>query len=348
MKKISLIIGSLSTFLGMLSSPLAAQDMNNSYCSNKVTLGGEWLYWQLEQSNMDVAYLTNSTGTVTAENGDVTVLEETSSSIHPTPQYHSGFRAKLGCELPGNGWELGAVYSYIPSHTKKSVRPKLGGNTIVLSDYNFPILGNLSTTTPSYSTLNSINTKWVSYIHNLDVDVANTICIGESFYIRPHCGFRSTWMNQRYRLSGNSVVANAQLNPTLVEAKFTETVYGYGVEGGLWANWNIGGGFALVGHVGGSLLYTKFSVNQKVDVSTIGAEDAVTTFAKLHNHNTKRLGMPTMDYYLGLEYISVFCEMELHAHVGWEQHTMFDANQMSANSGNLASQGLALGLDLAF
>jgi len=115
MKKISMILGSLSAFFGMYCSPIAAQ--NYDAPCGRLTLGGEWLFWQLEQTNMDIATIGNSTGTVVDESGHILVLDSVSSDIHPTPQYHSGYRLKLGYDMPGNGWELSAIYSYIPSHT---------------------------------------------------------------------------------------------------------------------------------------------------------------------------------------------------------------------------------------
>jgi len=218
----------------------------------------------------------------------------------------------------------------------------LPGDVIVLNSENFPIVSAFAATTPSYLALDSIETKWVTNIHNLDIDLGHTIGFGETFYLRPHCGIRSMWLNERFRFQENDPAA-----PVLVEGKFTEKVYGFGVEGGLLANWNIGYGFSLVGHVGGSMLYSKFTIRER-ETATGLVSGVETTFVDVYDRNTKRLGTPSMDYYLGLEYVSCFCEMELNIHAGWEQHTLFDINQLAANSGNLSSQGLTLGLDLSF
>ena len=189
----------------------------------------------------------------------------------------------------------------------------------------------------------AVRIKWDTNINNIDADVGYTLPFGECFRLRPHIGFRATWLDQKYRSYQDNAADSTETQFTSA-AKYSEKLNGYGVEGGLFADWNIGCGFSLVGHVGGSLIYSKINVTQTT--SNIALD---TDVAFLRTSDTIRIGTPSLDYFVGLEYLSNFCETDLCAYLGWEQHVLFDVNQLfDYASGNLYTQGLTLGLNASF
>ena len=191
----------------------------------------------------------------------------------------------------------------------------------------------------------AVRIKWDTNINNIDADVGYTLPFGECFRLRPHIGFRATWLDQKYRSYQDNAADSTETQFTSA-AKYSEKLNGYGVEGGLFADWNIGFGFSLVGHLGGSLLYSKITLK---DTQTITNVALATDIEVLRTSDTLRMGTPSLDYFVGLEYVSNFCETDLCAYLGWEQHVLFDVNQSIDHfSGNLYTQGLTLGLNASF
>lgn len=340
MKRMALFLGLLGMALGSFSSSANADycaydPCEWSSCDGKFIFGADWLYWKMEQSNMNIATLSesvlNSEGIPTA-----TALTE----LHPKHEFHNGFRVNAGYAMPCNGWELNVSYFNLPSHAKKSAVAEISPDFplsipefIIFNTADFP--GLLPGTFFS-----ALDLKWDSNLQNVDVDIARTITFGECFKLRPHIGFRTTWMDQKYRF-----VAADFTDDLLTTGKLSEKFNGYGVEGGVWASWEIGAGFSVVGHVGGSILYTKYRLHSTTLITVIETDEIAFT---LTEKDDLFLGLPSLDYFLGLQYTSNFCDTELSAYVGWEQHAWFDANQLARAGGNLYTQGLTLGVGVAF
>lgn len=342
MKKTALFSGLLALALCGFSSPASADccaydPCEWSSCDGKFTFGADWLYWKTEQSNMNIASIIDTAGTTTSE------IIVDAKNLHANPKFNNGFRVCAGYALPCNGWDLNVSYYNLPTHAKRSTTIDSDTQAIVLNPFDFPLEAFTAVQ------LSSLGLKWDSNLQNIDVDIARTITFGECFKLRPHVGFRTTWMDQKYRFAGILVppITDA-IGTEFVAGKVKEKFNGYGVEGGLWATWEIGAGFSLVGHVGGSLLYTKFRIHDDAILASFAPDGTETTLAAIHVSNSLFLGTPSLDYFLGLEYTSCFCDTELSAHVGWEQHAFFDVNQLARASGNLYTQGLTLGVAVAF
>lgn len=340
MKKLAFFSGLLSLALCGFSAPAAARDCcaydpcEWSSCDGKFTVGADWLYWKQEQSNMEFALLTDTTGStleLDSFRGDF---------IQPKHEFHNGFRVWAGYALPCNGWDVTVSYFNLPTNVKRATAIASEAQTIFVNPTLFPI--------NDFDGFSSLALKWNTNLQNIDVDIARTICFGECFSLRPHVGFRALWMDQKYRFAADLLDSETlPIGDNFLAGRIKEKFQGYGVEGGVWAAWDFGAGFSLVGHVGGSLLYSKFcNHGDSVAFNVLG--DVETTFEIASFRKDYFLGTPTMDYFVGLRYASDFCDTELSAHIGWEQHVYFDVNQLANVSGNLYTQGLTLGIGVAF
>lgn len=344
MKKFSYFTGALSTLLlgatALTAQPCSSNWNNNccdwSFCDGKIIAGADWLYWQTEQTNMDFFSVSTETSTGTAP----VVTTSDTSTLSLDRNYESGFRVYLGYELPCNGWEAAVIYSNMPFHTTLSSPVLLADDTLI-SDAFFE-------DTVDFTPASFASAKWDGNINNIDLDIAHTIAFGECFRLRPHIGFRAMWMDQKYRYNLDNELLTEDTQFVDV-GSISEKLKGYGVEGGLFANWNIGCGFSLVGHVGGSLLYSQIKVSRS-ELYTTTDDAVVLTTSTFTDSHTFNIGTPSLDYFVGFEYSSSFCETALSAYVGWEQHVFFDVNQIfnNNNSGNLYTQGLTLGVNAAF
>lgn len=341
MKKLAFFSGLLGLALCGFSAPAAARDCcaydpcEWSCCDGRFIVGADWLYWKQEQSNMDIALI---------ENLETGVLSTSDSRfIHPKHEFNNGFRVYAGYAFPNNGWDLTVSYFNLPNHSKRRLETELATESIFFNFLQFPV------SLPPNVGFSSLRTKWDSNLQNIDVDIARTITFGECFSLRPHIGCRATWMNQKYHFFADFIPdILVPVGSDVLAGRIKEKFEGVGVEGGLWAAWDFGCGFSLVGHVGGSLLYTRFHTHEHSTAFTVVPGGTDVTFFEGHNHRHFFLGTPSMDYFVGFRYASDFCDTELSAYVGWEQHVFFDVNQLALNSGNLYTQGLTLGVGVAF
>lgn len=372
MKKFALSTLLLGALTGGFASSAQADDCSYNPCcppsccewsfsDGKFHVGADYLYWKTEADHLDFGSRFTP-GTTTVRVPSTTPGSSSSSSasslsggtaadvdatfvhrIRPKFKYDSGFRVWAGYELPCDLWEIGVAYTYMPSHASTgifSVTPPVSGAVPTTTPTNEIIVGyerNLETTAA----------KWNSTFQYLDVDIARTLKFGECFRLRPHIGFRAAWGDQKYRqvsLFATSTVPGANV------ADFRhgkETFQGYGVEGGLWADYNIGYGISIVGHVGGSILYTKIKLKESTfeTVGGVPPPGIGETFVANDSHHT---AIPSTDIFVGLCYCDNFCDFDFNVHAGWEQHVWFDLQRLTANHGNLSTQGLTVGLDVGF
>ncbi len=342
MRKILHFTSALSALLVGISASAAANNYvpnccadtcEWSFCDGKFVVEADWLYWQTEQTNMNVAQ------TITRVSVDTNTFDSL-KNINLDRNYENGYRVAVGYQVPSNGWEFKVAYTNMPTHATASATSPVDG-AINVGSFGT----NLAIAFPG-----RFSSKWDGNINNIDVDVGRTLTFGECFRLHPHIGFRALWADQKYRGSLVGIEGDGGFEFLAFNAK--EKFNSYGVEAGLGASWNIGAGFSLLGHFGGSLLYTNFNLNSSV---VIGVDDDGTVIdATIVNQKSKQLvlGTPTLDYFLGLAYTSAFCETELDIYVGWEQHVLFDVNQLlfgnNDKSGDWYTQGVTLGLRAAF
>jgi hypothetical protein len=359
MKKISLLSCLVGTLLCTAAAPIAAD--NYPYCGDccqwslldgKLNVGAEWLSWKTEQDNMVVGSVAEIQNFNDKENDAVII-----NACNKRPNFRSdnGYRVWVGYELPCDCWDIGVSYTYLPTSARM---PSFFAPINVAQLEGQPAPQTLfATNTSDFSLLNQVkinntNTtfqafraKWNSTLSYVDVDLGRTVCLGECFKFRPHVGFRAAWLDQKLRANG---IFLEQPESTVLHSVFKEKFKGYGIEGGIWAEWYVGCGFSFVGHAGGSVLYSKFSLrDRQAVVSNVGSEleELIYSVSVCDSFWT---GTPTADYFLGVKYDTCFCDMMFSAHVGWEQHIFFDMNRLSDNGGNLSTQGLTLGVDLSF
>ncbi len=303
-----------------------------SLCDGAIKLGADWLYWKTTADCLPYA----SSFTTTPSNPGF--LAEMRRHLHF--QYDNGYRVVLGYELPGNKWELDAIYNYIPS----SAHVKL----------ETPDVFHYVSSSISPSHASKLKAKWDNNLSYFDLDLSRTLTCGECFQLRPHIGFRAAWQDYKYRVE-SLLLTSTEDSENVSYGRESQNFQGYGIEGGLWADWLIGCGLSIVGHVGGSAMYSETHAHRKTYEIDYAANGGSTEHSRNTSRATFRTGTPTFDYFVGLEYADIFCEMEISAHIGWEQHTFFNMTQTAQlnqfnvqTASNMTVQGLTLGLDVVF
>ncbi|MFZ0566093.1 MAG: hypothetical protein WAM28_07910, partial [Chlamydiales bacterium] len=107
--------------------------------------------------------------------------------------------------------------------------------------------------------------------------------------------------------------------------------------------WLLKCGFSFVANFGGSLIYSSLHNDSNIRAEILGST------LRLLSKNNFHKSHPTIDSFIGLEYLNTFCRFGVEAHIGWENHLFFHTNQFSlTTNGNLTSQGLTLGGSIIF
>lgn len=372
MKKSSLFAVTLGLLASGMTNQIVAQDCgtnysnccNTSYCDGKFKVGAEWLYWKGEQDNMVLA----QTVAGSSDNTTPAFLLSDTCDVQSNYKYTNGFRINVGYELPCNGWEANVIYTNLPIHAQSKTinaitptnaqNPGSGPYFIIEPNTFYLILQQLNEALrlalPSNSDFQTFQQKWNLNLNQVDLDIGRTICFNDCISIRPHAGFRALWYTDKQRavFTGTSSFGTEDPPTSTFESNvsFKDKFTGYGVEAGLWGTWQIGGGVSLIGHFGGSILYSKFVLNEDIEsvvVNTFTEEPSETIPFTTAFTDTNHAATPTVDYFLGLEYADVMCDMSFAIRAGWEQHVYFETNRFF-QAGNLSTQGLTLGLEVGF
>lgn len=292
-----------------------------------------YLYWKTEEDNLTVAY-------------DTSISHEPVTSVlkvkdqNPQFLWESGYRIFAGYDF-NRSWSLDLFYTYVPAKSRANVFVAESDNYVFVNEDDFPILQNLDT--PLFE---SINSKWNMTFNYIDIDIGKNVCLAESLIIRPHIGVRIGWMNQNLYLSGDNIQSADDKTTQYVHMCTKERFKGCGVEGGVYADWVIDCGFSLLGHAGGSILYSNFlksscleiygsNINRVVPQQMIEQKGRVTN------------GTPTLDYLLGIKYENKCWNKEFSIILCWEQHVWFHMNKLN-EAGNLSTQGLTAGFNIGF
>lgn len=339
MKKSFFVVTLLGILFNDIQSPVSAELYNNfissnscceeeTSCNGNFKAGAEWIYWKAQQDKLLGGIFSDSTDP----------LSITSRAIRPNFKYESGFRVGIGYELPDNLWEAGVCYTYLPSHAK-AFATTTDNQTIFNNNDIDNLLAN------GFLEVSSFNAKWNLTLHQIDVDISRKINFDCNFTLRPHIGFRSIWMDQNLQLNYITSDVYGDLGNLPIRENFREKFTSYGVEGGLWAEWQMGCGLSLVGHFGGSLLYSKFKLCETFNSTAVSEENV-----NAEGQDIFWTGIPTLDYFVGVQYSYDLCETKIAARVGWEQHLLFDTHRFyfQTGQGDLSLQGLTIGLGVAF
>lgn len=331
MKKILLYVALFGICTRVLSA--STDYWEDESCHEEFHLGADWLYWKTQEEGLFV-------GSFDVENDELGTVH--AKTIRPTPKYNNGFRINLGYTPICSAWEFSAHYTYIPiksnSYNATASSPSFGNQEFfAINATSFQIFTGVGI-------LSSLATKWSGNLSYTDIDCARLITFGDCFHLRPHIGFRGMWMDQKLFVGGTlrDTLSN---NATFIQADMKEKWQAYGVEGGFWGNWSMGYGLSAIGHIGGSILYSNFKI--KLNSYQSVGEDGPALFT-IDGKNKFISATPTMDYLVGLQYALSFENISMSLHVAWEQHVLFNLNQIALTGGNFSVQGVNAGLMVSF
>lgn len=344
--KYLLTLSLLTTLFGtpnfLSANDCCYQDCNdNPLCGGRFNVSADWLYMKVQEDSTRVAEFIDDMTIDTLSSVDA-------KAIQPGSKYNNGFRVNVGYELPCSQWGLNVSYTYLKTNftstfAKAELIDPSHSQAIIPNNIYFPSFDAFANQS-GFEPFSSLLTTLTGHLSYLDVDFSRGLTFCDCFHLRPHLGFRAAWMNQSQLCAGTPFLL-ARNETSFARLNFSEKFTGYGLEGGLWGSYDIGCGFSLVGHIGGSILYSNFKL--KLDSQGFLGEEGELVFA-VTAPLTLHTATPTVEYSVKLEYQDILCDFIIGGHVGWEQFYFFDLYRFSTVPGNLSAQGLVLGLDVGF
>jgi len=229
-------------------------------CNWDVFLSGSFIYWEVQQEGMDLAY--------------PSVLQDGKVQIQKF-EYKPGFKVALGMDFDHDNWVATLEYTWLhqQTHTFKGALPAgVWSMTNWFSD-------DIAT---------SFFSSWRAHIDLLDAALSRPYYQGRNLVITPFGGLRAAWIRQNLHIRLDSIDGE-WVSHNLSHA------WSIGPRGGLQAHYLLGAGFRFEGSGSGSILFTQFTkaVHYEVD----GAGDLVYQL-EYHDYNVLR-SMAEMSVGLG-------------------------------------------------
>lgn len=277
----------------------------------------------------------------TTEDGLDYAIDTTSGPLNgkvknSTYDWSWGFRLGLGANLPHDGWDVLANWTWFRSNER---------HVDVLKTPTAPLPTQLQTT--ETGTVNDAFAHSKLLWNNIDLEMGREFFVSKWLMVRPLMGLRGTWVHRHFTTDykGGTLTSDTANS-------FYARYRGIGLRGGFDTQWGLGNGFSIFGQMSGSLLYGK-------QRSSDTQSNASATAANANNRASAVRSMA--DLALGLRWDSLLNDdkYRLRLQAGWEEHVLFGFNRnmsftrlgtdvgtsngaFSNNRGDLAFSGLSL------
>lgn len=303
----------------------------------------DFLYWIANEGGL---------GYVVKNNDNIGYVNS-GKLVSPHFKYEPGFRIGVGYNLPHDGWDIYADWTWLISRADRRISASSGENLYP----TFMNIQEIDTTGALSSNLvvNSASANWKVHLNVIDLELGRQFFVSKWLTMRPHFGLRTAWVNQTYKLNykGNFNLVHPSFildTSGKLSADDKCKFWGIGLRGGLNNQWGLGSGFSLYGDLAFSLLFGRFHINEEENFSgTVSG----TVFDWKDKYTACRA---IADLAAGLRWGQYFDRDHFYFRLqaGWEQHMFFSQNQFDrvvddfspgitiSNQGDLTYNGLTV------
>ena len=203
-------------------------------------INAEWLIWQAHENGLNYAVKTDSTLDDTA-----LLYGSTIKDLHF--DWDSGVRVGLGYNLPHDGWDVVATWTWFENKATGSASPSTPKE--LLGTQTFP-LG-----TDGNNAFQSANSTLRLHLNFIDLELGREFFVSKWVTLRPFIGLRNAWVRQKQTTAYNTLVNPIfQTTQTGYLSKGSCNYWGLGPMTGLNTQWGLGCGLSLFGNGSVSLL----------------------------------------------------------------------------------------------
>jgi len=287
---------------------------------NKIFFVFDALYWK---SKVDGVQYTYSVKDIISPTSSIVSIKE------PKFDWTFAFKVGLGYNLPKQGWDVKALYTYFRDEASNHSHVTSPGALVPVNPTTFNITTNdlifPFTDTALFTNDNAFHYFFAKFatssvgcakIHldDLIVNLRGMLFSSKNTSLQPSIGLKATWITLRtnykwwggdsltweYVIPGGFIGGFSQLildglGNHLVTALQKQTLFGLGPIASLDASWSLGHNISLYSSLSGALLYGYFNIKEKVTYSAYPA-NLLQTSDQFHRF------VPTVDFDVGFMY----------------------------------------------
>lgn len=227
-----------------------------------------FLYWQLSQDNMEVAFvdeLSNDSYVANSSDDGISNDGQIDGDVSQMDfDFRPGFKVGLGMNLDIDNWDLFAEYTRIHATNHASADPKTAPDGSVA-----PIFATAGH--PFVIPANAYNTaseKWKCNLDFVNLDLGRAYYVGTNLTFHPFYGVRGAFITQNtHHQYENTLFNEEDGNENLGVLNVYNRIHSWAVgpRVGVCTDWMLGSGIRFFGSVDTDLLYTKYSVKNKTN-----------------------------------------------------------------------------------
>lgn len=292
-------------------------------CGTDVFITADFIYWATRMDGL--GYAATNINLVNTLQGDVS---------HPDFGWEPGFKVGLGYNLPHDGWDVFAEYTYLrPSASDRTTN---NTNTMVrlwADPVNNP-----------YGAVSSARADWNFDLNVVDAELGRNFFISRYLTLRPFFGLKAAWTSSDFTIRTVDAVDGTLGNVVAMNQDF----WGVGFRTGLDTVWWFNKYFGVFGDFALSALWGDFDVTRR-DARTNNVNNVVTETTTSNTNNCFSTTKPVFEIAMGLEGDYWFSDDQFHlgAKLGWEMQYWANQNQFftiteESNHGDLSFMGLTL------
>jgi hypothetical protein len=265
-----------------------------------------------------------------------------SGDIHyPGWEWDPGFKVGLGFNLPHDGWDIYAQYTWLHFQgDRDSVTSSLDSSDIIV-----PLWSILDAETP----LTKATGRWDLHFNVIDVDIGRNFFVSQYLTLRPFVGFKGTWQHQDYKVRYIQDTAQSSVTASMRQ---DHDMWGIGLRTGVNFAWMFTRCFSLFSDWAISALMSEFDIDRKDKFGSNLSPEVTNVDVNSDFYTIK--GVLEMD--IGLRFEMWFgCNDAYHfmLQAAWEEQLWWNQNNMihvgtqnvgfgSKESGDLMLHGLTI------
>lgn len=305
---------------------------------------GDFIYWTARVDGL---------GYITTGVSDGTVSSGKGSTKQPNFGWEPGFKAGIGLNLPHDGWDVYAEYTWL--HSSATDNHRSSGNGMS-PNWN---IANISSFLETPETITSARTNWKLQFSSIDISVGRNYFISQFLTLRPFIGFKGSWIDMDYHV--RYTVSNTDTD-SILRMKNDQDFWGLGTRPGLNTAFHLAPAWSIYGNFALSALWCQFEIKRRDtrnDSRNSGGANnpplntEVTQFNSENDFHTLK---GVLEFGIGLRGEWWFANDRYHFLIqgGWEEQVWINFNNLTkisfveADKGDLGLQGFTLKLRFDF
>lgn len=284
-------------------------------CPRDFYFSADLLLMQAKQSGLDYAMVNtagefdaNTIGTAALTGGNI----EGFSTDDSDWDWDLGARVNIGFYLNHDAWNLDAEWTYF--HFTEDTSSTIKGSGRMLAFWLPP--ENLANLVPQ----REASARWEMHYNTLDLSLGKPHHISRYVVINPHFGIRAAWLDQDYLARYGGTYTDGTTQQEGAEMNGSNDLWSVGLRTGVRTEWMLGSGWTIFGNVAGSMLFTKFDIDQSASLSN-------NSYSVDHDFYDN---IPTLELLLGLGYSILFNKGQhrISLRIAYEFNQWWNVNQM--------------------